>query len=60
MALAAAPHPRAVLKILRNSGRFQDIAYALILLVLLIYVPKGLSALSGIARSRPTEPSTGS
>jgi branched-chain amino acid transport system permease protein len=47
-------------QVLRGSGRFQDIAYALILLLLLIYVPKGLSALSGIGRSRPAEPSTGS
>jgi branched-chain amino acid transport system permease protein len=40
-------------QVLRGSGRFQDIAYASILLLLLIYVPKGLSALSGIGRSRP-------
>jgi branched-chain amino acid transport system permease protein len=45
-------------QVLRGSGRFQDIAYASILLLLLIYVPKGLSALSGIGRSRPAEPST--
>jgi len=45
-------------QILRSSGRFQDIAYALILLLLLIYVPKGLSALSGIGRPRATESST--
>ena len=46
-------------QIVRGTGRFQDIAYALVLLLLLIYVPKGLSALSGIGRPRPAEPSPG-
>jgi branched-chain amino acid transport system permease protein len=32
-------------EIVRSTGRFQDIAYALVLLLLLIYVPKGLSTL---------------
>lgn len=43
-------------ELVRSTGRFQDILYALVLLVLLIYVPKGLSALSSIGRSRPAEP----
>jgi branched-chain amino acid transport system permease protein len=47
-------------QIVRSTGRFQDIAYALVLLVLLIYVPKGLSALSGIGRPHPAKSSTGS
>jgi hypothetical protein len=32
----------------------------LVLLLLLVYRPKGLSGLSGIGRSRPAAPSTGS
>jgi branched-chain amino acid transport system permease protein len=47
-------------QVLRGSGRFQDIAYSLVLLLLLVYMPKGLSGLSGIGRSRPAAPSTGS
>ena len=47
-------------EIVRSTGRFQDIAYALVLMAMLIYVPKGLSALAGIGRSRPAEPSAGS
>jgi branched-chain amino acid transport system permease protein len=46
-------------EVVRSTGRFQDIAYALILLVLLIYVPKGLSALFNIGRPRPTEAGSG-
>jgi branched-chain amino acid transport system permease protein len=37
---------------LRSTGRFQDIAYAAILLLLLIFVPKGLAALAALLRSR--------
>jgi branched-chain amino acid transport system permease protein len=47
-------------EIVRSTGRFQDIAYALVLMAMLIYVPKGLSALAGIGRPRPAEPSAGS
>jgi branched-chain amino acid transport system permease protein len=47
-------------EIVRSTGRFQDIAYALALIVMLIYVPKGLSALAGLGRSRVTEPGAGS
>jgi branched-chain amino acid transport system permease protein len=47
-------------EIVRSTGRFQDIAYALVLMAMLIYVPKGLSALAGVGRSRATEPSDGS
>jgi branched-chain amino acid transport system permease protein len=47
-------------QIVRSTGRFQDIAYSLVLLVLLIYVPKGLSALAGIGRPRPAESKAGS
>ena len=47
-------------QIVRSTGRFQDIVYALVLLLLLIYVPKGLSALSGIGRPRAAEPKAGS
>jgi branched-chain amino acid transport system permease protein len=36
----------------RSTGRFQDIAYAAVLLLLLIFMPKGLSALAEIGRSR--------
>jgi branched-chain amino acid transport system permease protein len=43
-------------EIVRSTGRFQDSAYALALIVMLIYVPKGLSALAGLGRSRVTEP----
>jgi branched-chain amino acid transport system permease protein len=47
-------------EIVRSTGRFQDIAYALALIVMLIYVPKGLSALAGLSRSRVAEPGAGS
>lgn len=42
-------------EIFRSTGRFQDIAYALVLLVMLIYAPKGLSALGGLLRPRKTD-----
>ena len=35
---------------MRSTGRFQDIAYAVILILMLIYVPKGLSGLAGIGK----------
>ncbi|RAI44737.1 branched-chain amino acid ABC transporter permease [Rhodoplanes roseus] len=47
-------------EIVRSTGRFQDIAYALLLLGLLVYAPKGLSALSGLGRPRAAEPKPGS
>jgi len=34
----------------RSTGRFQDIAYAAVLILMLIYMPKGLSALADIGR----------
>lgn len=37
-------------EIMRSTGRFQDIGYAAVLIVILIYMPKGLSALAGIGR----------
>ena len=43
-------------EILRSTGRLQDIAYALVLLLLLIFVPKGLSALGVIGKSRAAKP----
>ena len=42
-------------EILRGTGRFQDIAYAAVLLLMLIYAPKGLSALGGLMRSRKSK-----
>lgn len=39
-------------EIFRATGKFQDIAYAAVLLLMLIFVPKGLSALAGLVRSR--------
>ena len=39
-------------EIFRSTGRFQDIAYALVLLLMLIYASKGLSALGGLFRPR--------
>jgi branched-chain amino acid transport system permease protein len=42
-------------EIFRSTGRFQDIAYALVLLLMLIYAPKGLSALGGLFRSRKSK-----
>ena len=40
-------------EIFRATGRLQDIAYALVLLLMLIFVPKGLSAL-GVIGKKPT------
>lgn len=37
-------------EIVRSTGRFQDIAYAAVLILMLIYMPKGLSALADIGR----------
>lgn len=37
-------------EIVRSTGRFQDIAYAAVLILMLIYVPKGLSGLADIGR----------
>jgi branched-chain amino acid transport system permease protein len=43
-------------EVFRSTGRFQDIAYAAVLLLLLIFMPKGLSALADIGRSRAPRP----
>ena len=40
-------------EIVRSTGRFQDIAYALALILMLIYVPKGLSGLANVGK-KPT------
>jgi branched-chain amino acid transport system permease protein len=37
-------------EIVRGTGRFQDIAYAAVLLLMLIYMPKGLSAFGRMGR----------
>ena len=37
-------------EIFRATGRMQDVAYATVLLLMLIFVPKGLSALSDIGK----------
>lgn len=39
-------------EVVRGSGHFQDIAYAVVLLVTLIYAPKGLSALGALFRRK--------
>jgi branched-chain amino acid transport system permease protein len=39
-------------EVVRSTGRFQDIAYAAVLILMLIFVPKGLSALGSIGRRR--------
>jgi branched-chain amino acid transport system permease protein len=39
-------------EVLRSTGRFQDIAYAAVLLLMLIYAPKGVSGLAGLIRLR--------
>jgi branched-chain amino acid transport system permease protein len=39
-------------ELLRSTGRFQDIAYAAVLLLMLIYAPKGVSGLAGLIRLR--------
>ncbi len=38
-------------EIVRSTGRFQDLIYSFLLIVLLIYLPKGLSALAGVGRN---------
>ena len=43
-------------EVFRSTGRFQDIAYALVLLLLLIYMPKGLSALARGGKPRELQP----
>lgn len=40
-------------EIMRSTGRYQDIGYAAVLIVILIYMPKGLSGLAGIGRKPP-------
>ena len=39
-------------EVVRSTGRFQDIAYAAVLILMLIFVPKGLSTLGSIGRRR--------
>lgn len=39
-------------EVVRGSGHFQDIAYAIVLLATLIYAPKGLSALGALFRRK--------
>jgi branched-chain amino acid transport system permease protein len=39
-------------ELVRSAGPFQDIAYAGVLLLMLIFVPKGLSALGAVGRRR--------
>jgi len=46
-------------EIFRSTGRFQDIAYAAVLLLMLIFMPKGLSALTGSARPQPLDKAEG-
>jgi branched-chain amino acid transport system permease protein len=40
-------------EIVRSTGRFQDLAYAAVLILMLIYVPKGLSALGSAGKNLP-------
>jgi branched-chain amino acid transport system permease protein len=42
-------------EVFRSVGRFQDIAYAVVLLGMLIYAPKGLSTLGRLFRPRKKE-----
>jgi branched-chain amino acid transport system permease protein len=42
-------------ELFRSAGSLQDIAYAVVLLLMLIFVPKGLSTLAAVGRSRATE-----
>lgn len=37
-------------ELFRSTGQFQEIAYAAVLLLMLIYVPKGLAGLAGIGK----------
>jgi branched-chain amino acid transport system permease protein len=46
-------------EIFRSTGKFQDIAYAGVLLLMLIFVPKGLSAVAGLVRARQTRKAEG-
>ncbi|HUC49837.1 MAG TPA: branched-chain amino acid ABC transporter permease [Xanthobacteraceae bacterium] len=39
-------------ELFRSTGSFQDIAYAAVLLLMLIFVPKGLYALAALGRSK--------
>jgi len=39
-------------EVVRSTGRFQDIAYAAVLILMLIFVPKGLATLGSIGRRR--------
>jgi branched-chain amino acid transport system permease protein len=39
-------------EVVRSTGRFQDIAYAAVLILMLIFMPKGLSTLGSIGRRR--------
>ena len=45
-------------EVFRSTGRFQDIAYALVLLLLLIFMPKGLSALAKLGKPRAAQART--
>ena len=45
-------------EVFRSAGRFQDIAYALVLLLLLIFMPKGLSAFARLGQRRASQPRT--
>lgn len=47
-------------EVFRSTGRFQDIAYAAVLLLMLIFVPKGLSALLDLGKSNRPKPDMGS
>ncbi|OJY41103.1 MAG: hypothetical protein BGP08_04660 [Rhizobiales bacterium 64-17] len=42
-------------EIVRSTGRFQDVAYAAILLLMLIFAPKGLYAVGDLFRSRKVD-----
>jgi branched-chain amino acid transport system permease protein len=42
-------------EVFRSVGKFQDIAYAVVLLGMLIYAPKGLSSLGKLFRARKKE-----
>ncbi len=42
-------------EVVRGSGHYQDVAYAIVLLVTLIYAPKGISALGALFRRKKEE-----
>jgi branched-chain amino acid transport system permease protein len=42
-------------ELFRRAGSLQDIAYAVVLLLMLIFVPKGLSTLAAVGKSRAAE-----